>query len=65
MCECVQTVAHFCFVTFALPLVGCVGHGRVELGADHFTEPKPWHNRSNSMLVYLPTRTATVFKRVD
>ncbi|EGD72264.1 starch branching enzyme II [Salpingoeca rosetta] len=41
------------------------GHNRVDLSADHFSDPEPWHGRNHSMLVYLPCRTATVFARVD
>ncbi len=42
-----------------------LGHARIRPDEEHFTEPHPWHSRANSMLVYLPSRTATVFHKMD
>ncbi|XP_007572466.2 PREDICTED: 1,4-alpha-glucan-branching enzyme-like [Poecilia mexicana] len=36
------------------------GHGRLDHNTDFFTEPQPFNGRSNSMLVYIPCRTAIV-----
>uniref|UniRef100_A0A3P9IGV1 1,4-alpha-glucan branching enzyme n=1 Tax=Oryzias latipes TaxID=8090 RepID=A0A3P9IGV1_ORYLA len=36
------------------------GHGRLDHNTDFFTEPHPFNGRSNSMLVYIPCRTAIV-----
>ena len=31
----------------------------------YFTFNEPWNNRSNSLLVYIPTRTAIVLEKVE
>lgn len=41
------------------------GPGRIKPDEEHFTEPQPWNGRDNSMLVYLPSRTATIFCKID
>jgi len=37
------------------------GHNRLDQSVDFFTQEHPWHDRSRSMLIYLPCRTAVVF----
>lgn len=47
------------------------GHGRVEeLDSEgkpiqYFTSPESWNNRANSMLVYIPSRSALIFQLSD
>ncbi|TSN57768.1 1,4-alpha-glucan-branching enzyme [Bagarius yarrelli] len=36
------------------------GHGRLDHNTEFFTEPIPYNDRPNSMLVYIPCRTAVV-----
>merc|ERR1711908_63423 len=33
------------------------GFERIDTSTTYFTEPKPWHDRPHSLLVYLPSRT--------
>lgn len=41
--------------------------GHVRIGKDnyHYTEDKPWHDRKYSLLIYIPSRTCLVLKKVD
>ncbi|KAI5961336.1 GLC3 [Candida theae] len=46
------------------------GHDRIKdpvpgKKQEFFTENDPWNNRSNSLMVYIPSRTAIVLKKVD
>ena len=41
------------------------GHGRLDHNTKYFTFNEPWNNRSNSLLVYIPTRTAIVLERIE
>lgn len=41
------------------------GHGRLDHNTKYFTFNEPWNNRSNSLLVYIPTRTAIVLEKVE
>eukprot|EP01099_Mayorella_cantabrigiensis_P004030 TRINITY_DN3024_c0_g1_i1.p1 TRINITY_DN3024_c0_g1~~TRINITY_DN3024_c0_g1_i1.p1 ORF type:complete len:673 (-),score=149.56 TRINITY_DN3024_c0_g1_i1:50-2068(-) len=39
------------------------GFSRVNNDVKYFTHPNPWQNRKNSMMVYIPCRTALVFAK--
>ncbi|KAI7833863.1 glycoside hydrolase superfamily [Kickxella alabastrina] len=39
-----------------------LGQGRVDATVDHFSTPEEWNGRPNYVQVYLPTRTAVVYK---
>ncbi|KYQ99941.1 hypothetical protein DLAC_03909 [Tieghemostelium lacteum] len=41
--------------------------GRSRIGQEnyHFTEDKPWHDRPYSLLIYIPSRTCLVLKRIQ
>jgi 1,4-alpha-glucan branching enzyme len=41
------------------------GHKRIDTSTCYFTEPKSYNNRDNSMLIYLPSRCALVFARMN
>jgi 1,4-alpha-glucan branching enzyme len=41
------------------------GHGRLDHAVEHFTAPEACQGRPNSLRVYLPSRVALVFGRVD
>jgi 1,4-alpha-glucan branching enzyme len=41
------------------------GHTRLQKDVSFFTEPKPWDDRPNSMLIYSPCRAALVLRRVQ
>ncbi|XP_003748235.1 1,4-alpha-glucan-branching enzyme isoform X2 [Galendromus occidentalis] len=41
------------------------GHCRVDPNVEAFTEPHGYANRRNSLLVYVPSRTALVFAKID
>ena len=40
------------------------GHNRVDSSTEYFTFPEGFNGRSNSLLVYVPTRTALVFAKI-
>uniref|UniRef100_A0A6Q2X897 1,4-alpha-glucan branching enzyme n=1 Tax=Esox lucius TaxID=8010 RepID=A0A6Q2X897_ESOLU len=41
------------------------GHGRLDHNTEFFTEPQPFNQRENSMLVYIPCRTALILGNDD
>ncbi|XP_064841477.1 1,4-alpha-glucan-branching enzyme-like [Oncorhynchus masou masou] len=41
------------------------GHGRLDHNTEFFTEPQPFNERDNSMLVYIPCRTALILGNDD
>ncbi|XP_064881036.1 1,4-alpha-glucan-branching enzyme-like [Oncorhynchus nerka] len=41
------------------------GHGRLDHNTEFFTEPQPFNERDNSMLVYVPCRTALILGNDD
>ncbi|MCH0630082.1 alpha amylase C-terminal domain-containing protein [Kocuria palustris] len=41
------------------------GHNRVDDNTEFFTEPGTWNDRANSLMVYVPQRTALVLAKVD
>jgi len=41
------------------------GFCRVSNNVKYFTHPNPWHSRKNSMMVYIPCRTALVFAKSE
>lgn len=43
------------------------GHNRVNQNNDDrfFTQPEPWNNRSNSLFIYIPSRTVLVLQTED
>jgi 1,4-alpha-glucan branching enzyme len=41
------------------------GQGRIDEDVQHFTNPEPFNSRSNSMMIYAPCRTCTVYALAD
>ncbi|XP_067849516.1 1,4-alpha-glucan-branching enzyme-like isoform X2 [Heptranchias perlo] len=41
------------------------GHGRLNHNTDFFTNPQPQNNRANSVMIYIPSRTAIILARSD
>ena len=41
------------------------GHGRIDHNIDYFTKQEEWDGRSNSLMVYIPSRVALVLSKVD
>ena len=37
------------------------GHSRIDASTRHFSTPEQWDSCGNSLMVYLPTRTVTVY----
>lgn len=41
------------------------GHNRVDVNVEHLTDPGGWNGRRNFIQVYLPSRTAFVYAKVN